>query len=822
MLDPVDGSDAVLLIELKSERNLPGDHADIRQTMEGLVSGEWGIQPQDLRLLPRGQLARTTSGKIRRQVIAEACRNGGVPPRTQRRHPERGRHMKHKIWADRSHFDSDPDQVRKILCCPQMVMLPMQEYIEDVERASGEDFSALRLFMQNALITQASADHLAARRLIAEFFNERSISNWKPTFEAAISDVLEGLEASGSPDLMTDFSSPLFAKIISQMVGFSEGDIGKLFHAIDVVQRFTEPMLSLRELRNLNSSILYLESVLSEKKLALSEGQENLFAYLHRKRGAMPKGMDLGYFAVALTASVNTPVQTVGYILYGLLMDDADAWENAAQPSWIESNMERLLGLWSPTLMLMRVAEKDVELGGCKYAQGDIRVLDMPAANAKLMAVPEGQARQTTLSFGAGAHKCPGEVMSRLLLSMVLPAVAQRFPKMVLHKDKARFRASAMVQMPVSLPCELHGRTERVNARLVDVKDLSSARRIVMDNDTFMPPAMEQHLCALAENSGRDLSTAILIARNAMFFMSGSRHATAREIVAGCLGGNRLPVWQSLVDQQIAAALKGLEAAPQPDLICDFAAPLFRNIAQPILGVDVTDRPRFDALAPILQDVLEPWLPIRELLRIQDVFDELLSLMRVPNRDQRGENSSVISAFIGAEAEDFSVDDIKALALVLYGASFNLSHTLGNVLHWLLIQPSAERSQYGDPAWIARHMEQLISLCASPKYIYRMSRTPAELTGIHLSGGETMRLHLSSINRQVKTGHLAFGHGLHHCVGAGLTRMLLRSAIPAIFTRYPDLCLRPQAHKYFNMSQTVAMAELPCLLNNEKTSGNPR
>ena len=79
MLGPVEGSDAVLLIELKSERDVPGDHAEIRQTIEGLVSGDWEIQLQDWRILPRGQLARTTRGKIRRQVIAEAYRKGEFP-----------------------------------------------------------------------------------------------------------------------------------------------------------------------------------------------------------------------------------------------------------------------------------------------------------------------------------------------------------------------------------------------------------------------------------------------------------------------------------------------------------------------------------------------------------------------------------------------------------------------------------------------------------------------------------------------------------------------------------------------------------------------
>ncbi len=79
MLDPVEGSGAVLLIELRSGRDLPEDHAEIRQAIERLVAGEWGIQLQDLRILPRGHLERTTSGKIRRQAIAEAYRSGAFP-----------------------------------------------------------------------------------------------------------------------------------------------------------------------------------------------------------------------------------------------------------------------------------------------------------------------------------------------------------------------------------------------------------------------------------------------------------------------------------------------------------------------------------------------------------------------------------------------------------------------------------------------------------------------------------------------------------------------------------------------------------------------
>lgn len=719
--------------------------------------------------------------------------------------------MKNDIWADRSNYISDPEMVRNILRNPQMSVAPMHDYIEQIEHASGVDLSALRMLTRNALVSQPAEEHLATRRIISAFFSDRNMAEWEPHFHDCIAAALETLAAADRPDLMVDFVQPLFIRMISRMVGFQDDGSDRLFPMIDIVQRVTEPMLPLRDLRALNEAILYLQCTLPDLRDAPSDRPENLLSYMRRKQSAAHETVDLHYTTIALTVAANTVAQTLGFILYGLLMDTADTWKNAARHDWVASNLDRLLGLWPSTLTLVRAASADVSINGCPFDQGEAAVMDMPQTNGHLRQTALYPAQAQNLSFGAGVHKCPGEALSRRLLGLTLPALAQRFPRLALHKDMAEFRATPMVQTPVTLPCELYGDTTRVNARLIDVKTLPDARAIVMDNDNYMPPAMEAHLRALAQGSGRDLSPAIMIARNAMFFMSGDRHASARRIIAGCLGGNRLPAWQDLFDTQAQMALDTLAASAHPDLIEDFADPLFRGITHPILGIDVADSSRFNELAPILQDVLEPWLPMRELLRLQDVFDELLGLMRLPADMQRQGPASVLGAMLAEEPDDFGTDDIKALVLVLYGASFNLSHTLGNVLHWLLIQPREMQPHYHDPAWVHRNLEQLISLCASPKYIYRMARCPSRINDIDVAPGETTRMQLLSINRGVATGNLAFGHGLHHCVGAGLSRMMLRTAVPALFQRFPDLMLRPQSHQYFDMSQTVAMKKLPCV-----------
>lgn len=72
-----DGDAAVLLIELKPGRPAPEDPEAVCMAIKRAVMGEWGIRLDDLRILPRGTLERTSSGKVRRNAVADAYRAGG-------------------------------------------------------------------------------------------------------------------------------------------------------------------------------------------------------------------------------------------------------------------------------------------------------------------------------------------------------------------------------------------------------------------------------------------------------------------------------------------------------------------------------------------------------------------------------------------------------------------------------------------------------------------------------------------------------------------------------------------------------------------------
>ncbi|TNE67943.1 MAG: fatty acyl-AMP ligase [Alphaproteobacteria bacterium] len=75
MSDPNMSGGAVLMIEHKSAKSVIDAPDTLKDAIKRAAAGEWGIRLDDIRFLPRGKLERTSSGKIRRQAIAEAWRN---------------------------------------------------------------------------------------------------------------------------------------------------------------------------------------------------------------------------------------------------------------------------------------------------------------------------------------------------------------------------------------------------------------------------------------------------------------------------------------------------------------------------------------------------------------------------------------------------------------------------------------------------------------------------------------------------------------------------------------------------------------------------
>ncbi len=116
-----------------------------------------------------------------------------------------------------------------------------------------------------------------------------------------------------------------------------------------------------------------------------------------------------------------------------------------------------------------------------------------------------------------------------------------------------------------------------------------------------------------------------------------------------------------------------------------------------------------------------------------------------------------------------------------------------------------------DPAIIPSIVEEVLRVASPIHAMYRTANEDAELGGAHIRKGDRLQIAYISANHDERrfedpqcfdirrtTPHLAFGHGIHFCIGAPLARLEGRIALEVLTQRLPGLRLVPgQKLSYF-------------------------
>lgn len=125
----------------------------------------------------------------------------------------------------------------------------------------------------------------------------------------------------------------------------------------------------------------------------------------------------------------------------------------------------------------------------------------------------------------------------------------------------------------------------------------------------------------------------------------------------------------------------------------------------------------------------------------------------------------------------------------------------------LLRHPAQLAAVRDDPAAVAPAVEELLRwLSILHSAIPRITTTEVQISGVSIPAGQLVFASLPLANRDGRfidhpdtldigrgaLGHLAFGHGVHHCLGASLARMEMQIAFPALLQRFPTLSLAEQ------------------------------
>ncbi|WP_216214401.1 cytochrome P450 [Amycolatopsis aidingensis] len=335
------------------------------------------------------------------------------------------------------------------------------------------------------------------------------------------------------------------------------------------------------------------------------------------------------------------------------------------------------------------------------------------------------------------------------------------------------------------------------------VTDYAHARAILADPrfsakaELKHPPVVSRRLPAQAKPS--DLPPGMFVHQDP------PEHTRYRRLLTGQFTVrrmNRLARWIEGVAREHAAAMR--RAGPPADLVREFALPIPSLVICELLGVRYADRGRFqqDAATMLNLDT--------EYEDAMAAFGRVLGFLGELVRHKRSEpGDDLLSGLVaGGELDDA---ELAGVGLVLLIAGHE---TTANMLalgtYTLLREPEQLAALRADPGLLDTAVEELL------RYLTIVhlgtQRTPledVELDGVLLRRGETVLLHLPAANRDPdrfaepdrldltrhSAGHLAFGHGVHQCLGQQLARIEMRAGFAALLEEFPELRLAVPAEE---------------------------
>ena len=273
------------------------------------------------------------------------------------------------------------------------------------------------------------------------------------------------------------------------------------------------------------------------------------------------------------------------------------------------------------------------------------------------------------------------------------------------------------------------------------------------------------------------------------------------------LVANMLERIQTLTDELLDA----VQARGRMDLIRDYALPLPTTIIAEMMGVPVQDRHKFHRWSNALVSASgSTWGMLRMLPPVWAFLRYIRKLVKIRQAEPRDD---LVSALVQArEAGDrLSEDELLAMIFLLLVAGHETTvNLIGNGVLALLEHPAEMDRLREDPDLIKPAVEELLRYdspvqMASERY----AREEVTIAGVTIARGETVHAMLGSANRDERqfdrpddlditrepNRHLAFGQGVHYCVGAPLARLEGQIAINTLLRRFPDLRLAvpPQA-----------------------------
>jgi cytochrome P450 len=284
------------------------------------------------------------------------------------------------------------------------------------------------------------------------------------------------------------------------------------------------------------------------------------------------------------------------------------------------------------------------------------------------------------------------------------------------------------------------------------------------------------------------------------------RHRQLRSLVSQAFTPRAVEALGPRIAAITEELLDGFAAAGTADLVKELAYPLPVIVIAELMGIPAEDRDRFKLWSDSIVSQTTAGGGEADHALFGEMIEYFLSMIeqrrRIPGHD-------LVSALLAAEinGQQLTVPELLGFcALLLVAGNETTTNLIGNAVLTFAEHPGTVERLLAEPELLPHAVEEVLRYRSPVQAMYRTAAADAVLGDQRIPAGSVLIAWIGSANRDPRQferaeeydidcrpfHHLAFGQGVHFCLGAPLARLEARIALQAVLTRLPGLSVVPE------------------------------
>ena len=283
------------------------------------------------------------------------------------------------------------------------------------------------------------------------------------------------------------------------------------------------------------------------------------------------------------------------------------------------------------------------------------------------------------------------------------------------------------------------------------------------------------------------------------------------------------PWVQSLAHDLVAA----IEPSVEVEVVSALTTPLPVTVIARMMDIPMSDSDRFKEWSNALvglQDNPTEGDRMAKVAELGAYFAGVIAARR------KAPGDDLISALIRADEQDVALADQEIVGfciLLLVAGNETTTNLLGSLLHRIAKDPAAWTRLRTDPKAVEASVEEALRIDAPAQFVMRQATADVEIGDARIAKGAMVMVYLAAANRdpakwedpanfdlaRARERHLAFGHGVHTCIGAPLARLEAQAAMAALAAKFSGVRAGAQKAQHLRSGILNGFATLPLVFS---------